>query len=666
MSARISIDTGLVVRYGAVTYRMNNFIDNRSAVMFQNQETGEFRKFAMSEFVAKLQSGALVPVIGDQTETVLGQDGKRVPSILDVSSLPPKIIEEINLRQTCCRFMSKRGIRRGQRTKIAKAATDFFDQFDKKNAKENKPPVKRYSPSAIMGWMRDYEMAGKNVSALVSGNFNRRRASTVNEDVEKEMDWALDRYYLTKARFSLTFAFERLQDRLKEQVAAGKIKREAAAVSFATFLRRKDALDPYMVTLRRYGPAKAKHDFRATFEGTQIPRAMARLEVDHTLLNWVVVCDRTGLPLGRPTLTIVIDSYSGYLVGLYVSFNGPGLTSVLNVMKNSIRPKDAIATAAGTAKPWIAWGVGDCFILDNGMEFHSKAFQMAAWELCTDIEYCRVRTPWLKPRVERFFANLDYLPLVKGRVFKAMANVLHVDPKKDGSITLSALCQGLVIFASDIFPYERNSRTGAFPVELFAESIAQSEPPEMPLSLAGLDMIAAMSKPHTVSHGGVELYGLTYAGADLREMVASAGGKFRTLVKWDPEDMSSVYAQHARTQEWVALHCTRKDYAYGLTFNQHKLIRKFSAEQYGKSGMVDHLVASKLRLSEMWMEPIVKGGRRLDLSAAKKYAQTMASARMDVDIDTPSRPATRVMAEDQLAEVEVSEIPTFETFVMNC
>ncbi len=115
---------------------------------------------------------------------------------------------------------------------------------------------------------------------------------------------------------------------------------------------------------------------------------------------------------------------------MYVSFNGAGLTSVINVLKNAIRPKDDLVNAAAAEHAWVAYGVPDCMLLDNGMEFHSHTFKMIGWDLGIDLEYCKVRTPWLKPKVERFFANLDFLTLSVGRVFKPMPNVQTLRSQK--------------------------------------------------------------------------------------------------------------------------------------------------------------------------------------------------------------------------------------------
>jgi putative transposase len=110
-------------------------------------------------------------------------------------------------------------------------------------------------------------------------------------------------------------------------------------------------------------------------------------------------------------LTVAIDAYSGYVLGLYLSFFAPNVSSVLGVLRNSVIPKDEINQKMGLSTPWLSYGLADEWVLDNGMEFHAQAVQNVMWNLGVNSTFCRVRTPWLKPHVERFFGELNYLTI---------------------------------------------------------------------------------------------------------------------------------------------------------------------------------------------------------------------------------------------------------------
>jgi len=114
----------------------------------------------------------------------------------------------------------------------------------------------------------------------------------------------------------------------------------AAEFSLSTLLRRAKDIDGFAMDASRYGPAFARRKWRESYGGVRVTRVLERFEIDHTLLDIVVVCDMTGLPLGRPTITVVVDAFSGYVCGFFVSFWGTGLAPTMSALKQAIFPKD--------------------------------------------------------------------------------------------------------------------------------------------------------------------------------------------------------------------------------------------------------------------------------------------------------------------------------------
>ena len=178
------------------------------------------------------------------------------------------------------------------------------------------------------------------------------------------------------------------------------------------------------------------------------------------------------------------------------------------------------------------------------------------------------------------------------------------------------LCKGLILYVCDVHARTPNSRTLELPFNRFAESIAKYPPASLPTSLANLDMIAAMSKKPMVSHGGVELLGLRYAGYPLKELIHSAGGKFKTPIKWDPDNMNEIFVKHPRTNEWVCL-----------------------------------------------PSPIAMKNKTTETNTAKKLAGRVISQSLAFDTNTPANSATssKLITEDELV-LDDKEIPVFATY----
>jgi putative transposase len=61
-------------------------------------------------------------------------------------------------------------------------------------------------------------------------------------------------------------------------------------------------------------------------------------QVDHTLAD-VLVIDQTGTLLGRPWLTIVVDTYSRCIMGMHLGFDPPSAQLVCLALRHGILPK---------------------------------------------------------------------------------------------------------------------------------------------------------------------------------------------------------------------------------------------------------------------------------------------------------------------------------------
>ncbi|MDP3272549.1 DDE-type integrase/transposase/recombinase, partial [Limnobacter sp.] len=607
----LTLELGLVVRRGARTLELVRlFADNK--LQLEDQQTGQLQNMQISKFHSMLLSKQLVPVLGEEVHGDYQATSPQKPRLItDLSTLPLKDRHSVERRLGYIKALRKRGLTRGQRVKVGNVIGAIASQL-----KDEKPP----SVSTVLGWMRRYELSNLSPASQLSGNRHRRRNRRIHPAIDELIIRKLRSVYLTKARHTLNHTLDQIRIEAERLHKSGKLTADESTVSLSTIARRLSEFPAYDINRARFGINYARSKSRTSVEGVLATRSMERLECDHTPLNWVVISDQTGLPLGRPTLTIVIDSFSGYVVGIYVSFYGPGLTSVLNVLKNAVRPKDEIVAAAGATQPWIAFGIGETILLDNGLEFHSPQFQLAAWELGMDIEYCRVRTPWLKPKVERFFANLDYFSLTKGRIHKPIPNVLNLNPREDAAITFADFVQGLIRFVVDIYPFELNSRRLVTPFECFKEGLEYAPPPTILTSEEQLNLIAAMSKTLTIGQGGVDFCGLSYSSTEILDIRKEIGGKFRSLVKWNPDDLSYVYLQHPKTDEWLPILSLRPEYTSGLSWIQHGLIRKHAREKHVMGGTVERLERAKRELHELWMNPLARRNRSCNARLAAKFS----------------------------------------------
>lgn len=649
---RFALHSGLMLKHGQRTLELTRALDGHEYV-FTDVLTGRVSVVKLAALINKIFTKQYEVIRGDAPAVT--NDATQWPAVVDLSALTGRERALLEYRLRYVKALQRLKISRGQRELIDKA-------IPKIAAAANH--VDMPTSSTVMFWVRKYQLSGMNPLSLVDKHRIRKHPKRLNDTVERILWRVLKRSYFTQDRHSLRHAHEQLTQSLKLAVQQQELEPADAQVSYATLSRRVHNVDFYQRVASREGHARARMECRTAFPDGVATYPLQRVEIDHTPLNWVVICDRTGLPLGRPILTVMIDAYSGYILGFYLSFYGPGLTSVAGVVRNALLPKDDITAGLDLAHPWLAHGLGDEWVIDNGLEFHSFGFKTMAMSLGVDLMYCRVRTPWLKPHVERFFSTLNTLSLVRGRVSKTVANVMRIDPYKDAAITFSDLVRGLLMYIVDVHAHEPNWRKMSTPFDLYREGIERSPPAMFPGSLEQLKLAAGLSKTLTLGQGGIELEGLPYGSYAFKDIVNKHGSGLKLLCKWDPDDMSLLHVRDPDGLQWHSAECRWASYAQGLSYNQHRLIRKFGRAELKSADRLEALMRARLKLHDHWMDATKRRGRADALTAGRFADVTSHKVLSPSSTPGPERPtslAGRLISAEEMVYQE-KDIPSFESF----
>jgi putative transposase len=658
-----ALKTGLTVRCGERTLEVVRLLGNeevqleevltRKPIVISTNEL--LKRIWTKRYTVVYGTGCIATRMQNDSGDPAKEAERLLPSDVDIGALPAAWQAEIQYRLGYLKVLQAGHIRRGERGRIEKAIARASLEMG-----HGKGP----SASSVMDWARAYETSGHNPLALLSKKKLVPRSRRLPDEVEATISSVLKREYFTTDRHPLRHAHDCIKRELAKLVEQQTISANEADVSFTTLHRRTRDVDLYARIASREGDQRARYVCRTSMDGASASYPLQRVEVDHTPLNWVVICDRTGLPLGRPMLTVAVDAYSGYVLGFYISFCGTGVSSVTGVLRNAFEVKDELIKGMGLKHRWLSHGLGDEWVLDNGLEFHAKQFRQICWQLGIDMTYCRVRTPWLKPHVERFFASLNYIGLAKGRVHKKVANAITLDPYKDACIRFSDLVRGLTKFVVDVHPFTVNERKLARPHDLFLEGMERCPPALFPGSIQELRMIAGLSRTLTVHQGGVDLVGLPYGGAELQPLRERYGRPFKTLCKWDPDDLSTMFIQDPdHPTEWFTSPCRWSEYAAGLSWNQHQLIRKFKRLDLRNSHAEEVLWAARLELHEHWQNAARPATKADSLLAARFSGVTSSKVFEGKPLDPPAPSRVVVSAAESVMPADV-DVPEFESFNM--
>jgi putative transposase len=267
-------------------------------------------------------------------------------------------------------------------------------------------------------------------------------------------------------------------------------------------------------------------------------------QCDHTKID-VLVVDQSGEVLGRPWLTIVVDTYSRCIMGLHLGFDAPSAQVVGLALRHAILPKQYPA-AYELQQVWDTYGLPQYLYTDGGKDFRSQHLEQVATEL--GIVLCLRRKPSDGGIVERPFGtfNREFFSTLPGYV---SSNVIERSPKAEteACFTLLQLERLLVRYIVDHYNQRidarmRNqSRIGRWEAGRMAQ-----------LPLLGdreLDICLMRRDQRTVYRNGyIQFANLAYQG----EHLAAYAGE-TVILRYDPRDITTVWIYQLQDSKEVFL-----------------------------------------------------------------------------------------------------------------
>ena len=83
------------------------------------------------------------------------------------------------------------------------------------------------------------------------------------------------------------------------------------------------SLDPRKVIRRREGQDAARDLQGVGGEPPAVTAPLEQVQIDHTVIDLIVVDDRDRQPIGRPYLTLAIDVFTRCVLGMVVTLEAP-------------------------------------------------------------------------------------------------------------------------------------------------------------------------------------------------------------------------------------------------------------------------------------------------------------------------------------------------------
>ena len=518
--------------------------------------------------------------------------------------------------------------------------------------------------TSVYRWRKRMVDANRNIFSVVSrtpckGNRTSRYPTEVIRIVEEN----IDSIYLTKEKLTQ-------QDVLDKSIL--DVKREnklrPQSVHLPEPTRRLvgsmiHELPAYDVCLAREGRDVAMARFRAVL-GQHVTKApLERAEIDHTKMDLLVIDDESGLPLGRPSLTICLDGHSRAVLGSNIGFQPANYLSVARCLKAAFLPKVGLNLQyPDIVNTWLSHGVMRELVMDNGPEFHSESLELACHSLGIEIHYAPRKKAWFKGKVERFLGTLN-----RGVAHKApgttFSNILEredYDPAKHAVVRLSVLKHIVNKWIVDVY-HQRPHRTLKMPPAVMWKNSVRPEDIFLPANPEDLDAILGRRKECALRAHGIDFEGLRYNSPELTELRKILGSDLTVEISVDDGDIGKIVVFSPDKKRMFTVPALSQEYARDMTAWQHKICKRYAAraaKSYDPTGWLE----AKQEIAELIRNELglktSRNRRRTRAHVARYLENGNAQIATQQVVESP---ATTVKGADVNPAAPCAEGPAHET-----
>ena len=411
--------------------------------------------------------------------------------------------------------------------------------------------------------------AGGELTALLPGRSSGGRAKPrVATTSEAVLHQTVHELYLTRQKPTAARIVREVLGRCDAQKlrppSPSTVRRRLKALSLAD-MRRRGEEHPEAKPVRGHAP----HGWHP----------LDLVQVDHTPMDLIVVDPIDREPIGRPWLTVAIDTYSRCIAGFHVTLEAPSATSVGLCLTHVAMDKAPWLAMRDVRAVWPVQGKPLRVGVDNGAEFHSEAFERGCAQHGIAIEWRPPGRPHFGGVVERVIGTL--MGLVHGLPGTTFSNVGQrgsYDSGKSACLTLEEVEHWLAIAVAKYYhQHPHEGLEGQTPLRRWQEGVTKllAEGGSVPVPRDAraylVDFLPVLRR--SLQRNGITIDHLTYFSSALRAWITARDRPDPLLIRRDPRDLSRVFVLDPHDDGYLEVP-TRDLSRPAISLWEHRLARR--------------------------------------------------------------------------------------------
>jgi putative transposase len=359
-----------------------------------------------------------------------------------------------------------------------------------------------------------------------------RGSRFLDASVEGIIQREIESFFLRPVRPRLSQLIERINQRCH---AAGK-----TAPNWRTIHARVEALDPKLKARKREETENLAQ-LQAVPGELRSLRPLDIVEIDHTPMDVMVVDAESRLSAGRPWLTLAIDVHSRMVLGYNLSFEAPSVVSVGLCLLNAVFDKSALMAANDLDLVWPTMGLPQKLLVDNGTEFHSRAFLRGCQDNGIEIHWRPPGAPRYGGHIERLIGTqMNAVHVLDGSTGSSVADKDGRKPEATATISMHELERWIILEIAGKYHHRLHSSLNRPPLAVWRD-VAGVMPLRLPVDRLKFWVAFLPEEKRQLRRTGIHLFSIRYWSPALSQDLDRKGRLF--TVRYDPRDLSRVFVR---------------------------------------------------------------------------------------------------------------------------
>lgn len=462
------------------------------------------------------------------------------------------------------------------------------------------------------------------------------------EPVERIIRELLQKRFLTKQKRSLA-AFHR-------EVAQACKTQKLPVPARNTVAQRIAGLHPAKIARSRGGQDAARPLQGAGGIPSEVTMPLEQVQIDHTVIDLIVVDERDRQPIGRPYLTLAIDVFTRCVLGMVVTLEAPSAVSVGLCLAHAACDKRPWLEGLNVEMDWPMSGKPRLLYLDNAAEFKSEALRRGCEQHGIRLDYRPPGQPHYGGIVERIIGTAmqmihDELP---GTTFSNPGQRGEYDSEKMATLTLRELERWLALAVGT---YHGSVHNGLLqpPAARWAEAVERVGVPAVvtrPTAFL-VDFLPVIRR--TLTRTGFVIDHIHYYADALKPWIARRERLPAFLIRRDPRDISRIWVLEPEGQHYLEIHYRTLSHPAVTLWEQRQALAKL--RQLGRE-----------QVDESALFRMIGQMREIVTTAQKATRKARRDADRRQHLKTSEPPAKPIPPDVDMADPQADNLPPAKPF----